>query len=112
MNHTYLQNLETNIHDLHTQGLLNSHANRWTTTNVGHMHGGFNSEINLGELHMMPSKFMMVEHTAHKLATSTAAQDVATIAHANAAQKARVAAFVKQVISGAEAEGHNLNTAA
>ena len=46
--HSYLQNMETNIHDLHTSGLLNSHANRFTTTNVGHMAGDRSSVINLG----------------------------------------------------------------
>ena len=43
-----LQELTTNIHDLRTSGLLNSHANRWTTTNVGHMHGDRHSVISLG----------------------------------------------------------------
>ena len=50
--HSYLVNLETNIHDLRTEGLLNSHANRWTTTNVGHMNGGRSSVISLGELYI------------------------------------------------------------
>ena len=50
--HSYLQNLNTNIHVLDTRGLLNSKANRWTTTNVGQMHGGYNSEINLGLMEM------------------------------------------------------------
>ena len=46
--HSYLVNLETNIHDLYTSGLLNSHASRFTTTNVGHMHGDRSSVISLG----------------------------------------------------------------
>ena len=50
--HSYLQNLDTNIHVLDTRGLLNSHASRHTTTNVGHMNGGYNSEINLGLMEM------------------------------------------------------------
>ena len=45
-----LQNLNTNIGDLHTSGLLNSHASRYTTTNVGHMHGDRTSVISLGQL--------------------------------------------------------------
>ena len=49
-NYLDLQELVTNIHDLGTQGVLNSHANRWTTTNVGHMHGGRSSVISLGQL--------------------------------------------------------------
>ena len=48
--HSYLVNLQTNIHDLHTSGLLNSHASATTTTNVGHMAGDRSSVINLGEL--------------------------------------------------------------
>ena len=48
--HSYLVNLDTNIHDLQTSGLLNSHASATTTTNVGHMHGDRSSVINLGEL--------------------------------------------------------------
>ena len=48
--HSYLVNLNTNIGDLHTSGLLNSHASRYTTTNVGHMHGDRTSVISLGEL--------------------------------------------------------------
>ena len=46
--HSYLVNLDTNIGDLNTSGLLNSHANRFTTTNVGHMHGDQTSVISLG----------------------------------------------------------------
>ena len=46
--HSYLVNLETNIGDLHTSGLLNSHASRFTTTNVGHMDGDRSSVISLG----------------------------------------------------------------
>ena len=49
--HSYLVNLQTNIGDLHTSGLLNSHASRDTTTNVGHLHGDRTSVISLGELH-------------------------------------------------------------
>merc|ERR1719263_1120113 len=45
-----LQDLATNIHDLQTSGLLNSHASRYTTTNVGHMHGDRSSVITLGQL--------------------------------------------------------------
>ena len=48
--HSYLQNLQTNINTLQTAGLLNSHANRFTTTNVGHMVGGKTSVIDLSEL--------------------------------------------------------------
>ena len=48
--HSYLVNLQTNIGDLHTSGLLNSHASRDTTTNVGHMVGDRTSVISLGEL--------------------------------------------------------------
>ena len=48
--HSYLVNLETNIHDLRTSGLLNSHASATTTTNVGHMAGDRTSVISLGEL--------------------------------------------------------------
>ncbi len=46
--YSYLVNLETNIHDLSTSGLLNSHASQFTTTNVGHMHGDRSSVISLG----------------------------------------------------------------
>ena len=48
--HSYLVNLNTNIGDLHTSGLLKSHASATTTTNVGHMHGDRTSVISLGEL--------------------------------------------------------------
>ena len=48
--HSYLVNLNTNIGDLHTSGLLNSHASRFTTTNVGHIAGDRTSVITLGEL--------------------------------------------------------------
>ena len=48
--HSYLQNLQTNINSLQTAGLLNSHANRFTTTNVGHLVGGNTSVITLSEL--------------------------------------------------------------
>ena len=48
--HSYLVNLNTNIGDLHTSGLLNSHASAYTTTNVGHMVGDRTSVISLGEL--------------------------------------------------------------
>ena len=51
--HSYLQNLETNIHSLQTAGLLNSHANAHTTTNVGHMVGGYTSVIDLSELQLI-----------------------------------------------------------
>merc|ERR1719263_2206795 len=46
--HSYLVNLDTNIHDLRTSGLLNSHASATTTTNVGHMVGDRSSVITLG----------------------------------------------------------------
>ena len=49
--HSYLQNLQTNINSLQTAGLLHSHANRHTTTNVGHMVGGRTSVIDLSELY-------------------------------------------------------------
>merc|ERR1719263_1826095 len=51
--HSYLVNLDTNIHDLRTSGLLNSHASATTTTNVGHIVGDRSSVITLGleELH-------------------------------------------------------------
>ena len=48
--HSYLVNLETNIHDLQTSGLLNSHASATTTTNVGHLAGDRSSVISLSEL--------------------------------------------------------------
>ena len=50
--HSYLVNLETNIGALRTEGLLNSEANRFTTTNVGRMNGGRQSVINLGLMEM------------------------------------------------------------
>ena len=50
--HSYLQNLDTNIAQLDTQGLLRSVANRHTNTNVGHMNGGYNSVISLGLMEM------------------------------------------------------------
>ena len=45
---SYLVNLDTNIGHLNTHGLLNSQASAMTTTNVGHIHGGHSSVINLG----------------------------------------------------------------
>jgi hypothetical protein len=49
----YLQEMPTNIGALQTEGLLNSHASRFTTTNVGQLHGGRSSVITLGELSLM-----------------------------------------------------------
>ena len=62
--HSYLVNLDTNIHDLHTSGLLNSHASKWTTTNVGHMHGDRSSVITLGEL----QELGFLDHLKHAAA--------------------------------------------
>ena len=62
--HSYLLNLDTNIHDLQTSGLLNSHASRYTTTNVGHMHGDRTSVISLGELY---DDVEGKQNTLHKL---------------------------------------------
>ena len=45
---SYLMNMPTNIGVLGTQGLLNSVANRHTTTNVGELDGSRTSVINLG----------------------------------------------------------------
>ena len=45
-----LQQLETNIDVLRTSGLLNSKANRFTTTNVGHLTGDRSSVMTLSEL--------------------------------------------------------------
>ena len=45
-----MQNLATNIHTIDTRGLLSSKANRWTDTNVGHMNGGRQSVISLGQM--------------------------------------------------------------
>ena len=55
--HSYLVNLETNIHDLQTSGLLNSHASATTTTNVGHMAGDRSSVISLSELNFFDKCF-------------------------------------------------------
>ena len=43
-----LMEMPTNIGVLGTQGLLNSHASRHTTTNVGELDGSRTSVINLG----------------------------------------------------------------
>ena len=48
--HSYLQNLKTNIDHLETDGLLNSIANKHTTTNVRHLIGDKTSVITLSEL--------------------------------------------------------------
>ena len=81
-----LQELPTNIHTLRTSGLLNSHANRWTTTNVGHMAGDRHSVISLGELNWI----------------TDAAAKVKAAAAAAKAKAAAEAAKVKQAAINAE----------
>ena len=49
---SYLQEMPTNIAHLDTAGLLNSRANRFTTTNVGHITGNPSSVISLSELNL------------------------------------------------------------
>ena len=84
--HSYLVNLQTNIGDLNTSGLLNSHASRYTTTNVGHMHGDRTSVISLGELQELTSIFRHDHYTKAQAAERLAdhvkwhAHDVANIA--------------------------------
>merc|ERR1719506_389313 len=60
--HSYLVNLDTNIHDLQTSGLLNSHASITTTTNVGHMHGDRSSVITLGLEELSQDQILRLDH--------------------------------------------------
>ena len=77
----YLQEMPTNIGQLDTAGLLNSRASRFTTTNVGNMHGGASSVITLGELNM---RNFMRDHV--KTAHFTKAQAAAIEAKADAVE--------------------------
>ena len=88
-----LQELQTNIHTLRTSGLLNSHANRWTTTNVGHMSGDRHSVISLGELNWITDAAAKVKAAA-------------------AAAKAKAAAEAAKVKAAADAEAAKLKQAA
>ena len=87
-----LQELTTNIHDLRTSGLLNSHANRWTTTNVGHMLGDRHSVISLGleELSFMDKLKSKAHFTDAQVKRIEARAD-----HIDAAAKRRITASKK-----------------
>ena len=94
--HSYLVNLNTNIGDLHTSGLLNSHASRWTTTNVGHMNGDRTSVISLGELQElgMLDKLRSRVHAVH-FTKEQATKIEAAADKADAAAKAKIDANTK-----------------
>jgi hypothetical protein len=77
----FLQEMPTNIGQLDTAGLLNSRASRFTTTNVGNMHGGASSVITLGELNM---RDFMRDHV--KTVHFTKAQAAAIEAKADAGE--------------------------
>ena len=87
----YLQEMPTNIGSLKTAGLLNSRANRFTTTNVGHLNGGATSVITLSELNFIPGldpiKLQHIINAIHL----TKAQAAAREAQADAANKAAIA---------------------
>ena len=99
-NYLDLQNLVTNIHDLRTEGLLNSHANRWTTTNVGHMHGGRSSVISLGELQELAHEIHFTKAQAAAMEAKADARDakmkaaIEANAKLTAAQKTKMEAGV------------------
>ena len=94
--HSYLVNLQTNIGDLHTSGLLNSHASRDTTTNVGHMSGDRTSVISLGELQELGllqnirDRVHAVHFTKEQAAKIEAAAD-----KADSLAKAKIDAYTK-----------------
>ena len=94
--HSYLVNLNTNIGDLHTSGLLNSHASRWTNTNVGHMHGDRTSVISLGELQElgMLDKLRSRVHAVH-FTKEQAAKIEAAADKADSLAKAKIDASAK-----------------
>ena len=94
--HSYLVNLQTNIGDLNTSGLLNSHASRYTTTNVGHMHGDRTSVISLGELQElgMLDKLRSRVHAVH-FTKEQAAKIEAAADKADALAKAKINASAK-----------------
>mgnify|MGYP000887905973 CR=1 FL=1 len=82
-----LQQLQTNIGHLRTRGLLNSQANQYTTTNVGHIRGGKSSVITLSELNWITDAAAKA-----KAAAAAAAQKVKEDAAAAKAKAAALAA--------------------
>ena len=88
-----LMELTTNIPDLRTSGLLNSHANRWTTTNVGHLYGDRHSTMTLSELNWFTDKLAAAKEAAAKAAAATKAKAAAV-----AAATKEEAAHVKQAV--------------
>ena len=107
--HSYLQNLQTNINSLQTAGLLNSHANRFTTTNVGHLVGGNTSVITLSELdfaiHFTDAQIAAAEAKAKHAAERKAASEVATETSAEPEAAAEAEAAAEEATEAA-AEGN------
>ena len=100
----YLQEMPTNIGHLDTQGLLNSRASRFTTTNVAQLNSGASSVISLGELHMQNFPEWGHHFTKAQAATTEAKLDsiessaearINTNAMLSDAQKAKVIAILK-----------------
>lgn len=88
-----LMEMPTNIHSLQTSGLLNSHANRWTSTNVGHLHGDRTSVISLSELNWFTNALAKAKAAAAAEAAkvkAAAAAEAAKVKHAAAAAAAHV----------------------
>lgn len=98
---TMLQELATNIHHLHTAGLLNSHANRHTTTNVGHLHGDRSSVITLSELNWFTNALAKAKE-AGKVVIHNAAD----------AAKHEGSKLANILITDAENQGHVLDATA
>ena len=98
-----MQELTTNIHDLHTSGLLNSHASRWTTTNVGHLLGDRHSVMTLSELNSITDKLAAAAAAAKKRAAAAATNIIDDSADALKAEAVKVANIL---IDDAEKQGH------
>jgi hypothetical protein len=98
-----LMEMPTNIGSLRTRGHLNSHANRWTTTNVGHMAGDSNSVISLSELNWFTNAGATLKKAILRLVQMTKTEAAAIIKAATPFVHSEAVKLANQLITDVEA---------